>query len=80
MSLFRDPPQVRATKIFLQSQKDKNASNSINIGNYPLINVIALSKNCNKFAPISEKKNQIEENDAGTVAVEVAHRFYGLQV
>jgi hypothetical protein len=43
-------------------------------------NVVALSKICNKFAPFSEKKNQIEENDAGTVAVEVAHRFYGLHV
>jgi hypothetical protein len=46
----------------------------------PLKNVIPLSKICNKFAPFSEKKNQIEENDAGTVAVEVAHRFYGPQL
>jgi hypothetical protein len=73
-------PLPQGAWIFLQFQETNYANNTSTLGHLPLKNVIALSKICNKFAPFSEKKNQIEENDAGTVAVEVANRFYGLLV
>jgi hypothetical protein len=77
---FVSPGPDGPVRGFFYNPKSQHAEQYQQLVVPPLENVIALSKICNKFAPFSEKKNQIEENDAGTVAVEVAHRFYGLLV